>query len=193
MTRYKTLTDNELVSLLEQGNSEAYAEIYQRYWAVLFRHARKMLQNDDEAKDLVQDIFTVLWAKVSELNLTGSLSSYLYSAVRYKVFDLIDKNKVRNNYLASLQEFIQHGEYTTDHVIREKQLASLIEKEVAMLPSKMRQVFQLSRNNNLSHKEIAEKMEISDQTVKKQIHNAIRILRPKFGIFMLLIQYFLPL
>jgi RNA polymerase sigma-70 factor (ECF subfamily) len=193
MTRYKTLTDNELVSLLEKGNSEAYAEIYQRYWAVLFRHARKMLQNDDEAKDLVQDIFTVLWAKVSELNLTGSLSSYLYSAVRYKVFDLIDKNKVRNNYFASLQEFIQHGEYTTDHVIREKQLASLIEKEVAMLPSKMRQVFQLSRNNNLSHKEIAEKMEISDQTVKKQIHNAIRILRPKFGIFMLLIQYFLPL
>jgi|GEM_PF-106603 len=191
MNQYKILSDDELVCLLEEGDSKAYAETYQRYWAILFRHARKMLQNDDEAKDVVQDLFAALWTKRTELNLTGSLSSYLYSATRYKVFDLIDKNKVRSHYLASLDEYIQEGNYSADDSIREKQLAILIEKEVSMLPSKMREVFELSRKNNLSYKEIALKMDISDQTVKKQIHNAIKILRPKFGLFFLVLQYFI--
>lgn len=190
MNPYRALSDIELVSLLEKGNSEAYAEIYQRYWAVLFRHARKILQNDEEAKDVVQELFAALWTRFSELNLTGSLSAYLYSAVRYKVFDLIDKSKVRDHYFASLEQFIEQEEYTADQALREKELANLIEKEIAMLPNKMREVFELSRKQHLSHKEIAQQMDISAQTVKKQIHNAIKILRPKFGIVILIFLYF---
>lgn len=189
MSHSTILSDNELINLLKDGDNSAYTEIYKRYWAILFRHARKMLRNDDEAKDIVQDVFAALWVRISELNLEGSLSSYLYSAVRYKIFDLIDKKKVRGNYFASLEKFIEEGDYTTDNVIREKELAAQIEEEIAMLPLKMRQVFELSRKSDLSHKEIASKMHISDQTVKKQIHNAIKILRPKFSIYILLILH----
>jgi len=189
MSHNTILSDNELIILLKDGEKSAYTEIYKRYWAILFSHARKMLRNDDEAKDVVQDVFAALWVRISELNLEGSLSSYLYSAVRYKIFDLIDKNKVRGNYFTSLEKFIKEGDYTTDNVIREKELAAQIEEEIAMLPLKMRQVFELSRKSNLSHKEIASKMHISHQTVKKQIHNAIKILRPKFSIYILFILY----
>lgn len=191
MNLYKNLSDHELVKLLKLADDTAYAEIYKRYWAVLFRHARKMIRSDDEAKDLVQDLFTTLWFKAADLELSGSLSSYLYSTVRYKVFDLIDKHKVRSNYLSSLEKFVQEGDYTTDNIIREKELAMLIEKEISVLPAKMREIFELSRKSHLSYKEISHKMDISDQTVKKQIYNAIKILRVKFGVILLVFQYLL--
>jgi RNA polymerase sigma-70 factor (family 1) len=189
MNSYKNLSDHELVKLLKLADDAAYAEIYKRYWAILFRHANKMIRHDDEAKDLIQDLFTTLWFKAADLDLSGPLSSYLYSTVRYKVFDLIDKHKVRSNYLSSLEKFIQEGDYTTDNIIREKEMAMLIEKEISVLPAKMREVFELSRKSHLSYKEISLKMDISDQTVKKQIYNAIKILRLKFGVILLVFQY----
>ncbi|SMO38819.1 RNA polymerase sigma factor [Solitalea koreensis] len=187
MLSYREYTDNELFCLLKQGKHGAYAEIYKRYWASLFRHARKILQNDEEAKDVVQDIFTTLWLKAPEINLTSSLSTFLYASVRNKIFDLIDKNKVRRNYLASLESFIVAAEATTENQIHEKELALLIEKEFAALPPKMREVFELSRKSDLSYKEIADKLDISDNTVKKQISNALKILRPRLSDLLIII------
>jgi RNA polymerase sigma-70 factor (ECF subfamily) len=74
------------------------------------------------------------------------------------------------------------GVYTTDHFIREKELAFQIEKEVSLLPEKMRLIFEMSRNANLSHKEIAAKLDISDKTVKKQINNAIKLIKVKLNL-----------
>ncbi|WP_316810744.1 RNA polymerase sigma-70 factor [Pedobacter heparinus] len=190
MNLYRNLSDHDLVELLKSADDNAYEEIYKRYWAILFRHACKILHNEDEAKDVIQDLFTALWTKRRQINLNSSLSSYLYSATRYKIFDLIDKHKVRSQYLASLESFIHEGQCSSEDGIREKQLAVLIEKEIAGLPVKMREVFELSRKSNLSHKEIAKKMGISDQTVKKQIYNAIKILRPKFGLLLLILRFF---
>jgi len=132
----------------------------------------------------------MLWSKGPELFVNTSLPAFLYSAVRNKIFDLIDRNKVRGNYLASLEAYIDHGELTTDNLIREKELNERIEQEVALLPEKMRQVFELSRKSHLSYKEIAEKMDITDNTVKKQMNNALKILRMKLGILFLYFLFF---
>lgn len=180
-------SDQELASRLKGGSDDAYKEIYKRYWGVLFQHARKMLRSDEAAKDIVQDVFTALWIKKNDLDIYHKLSSYLYSAVRYKIFDFIDKGKVRGSYLQSLEKFIEQGEFTTDDLWLQKELAIQIEKEIDALPVKMREVFILSRKFDLSHKEIAKKLNISDQTVKKQIYNALKILRPKFGIYILIL------
>jgi RNA polymerase sigma-70 factor (ECF subfamily) len=191
MVKYDELSDLQLASLLGESDHRAYTEIYKRYWAVLFRHSRRMLQDDEAAKDVVQDIFIMLWAKGSVVVLNTSLSAFLYSAVRNKVFDLIDRNKVKGNYLASLEKFIDSGEFTTDNQVLEKEIAAIIEKEIAFLPAKMREVFELSRKSNLSYKEIAVKMDITDHTVKKQMSNALKILRFKFdSLFSIIIIFF---
>lgn len=182
MDSYKNLPDTELLTLFQNGDRKAYEQIYYRYWAILFQHCRKMLRNDEESKDLVQDLFSLFWLEGKELILKTSLSAYLYTVLRYKVFNLIDKNKVRVDYLSSLQSFIESNESaTTDHLIREKQMKELIEKEIASLPEKMREVFELSRKANLSYKEIAAEQNITDNTVKKQMNNALKILRSKLG------------
>lgn len=183
------LSDYELLALFKEGQKSAYEEIYRRYWGLLFNHARKMVQSDEDAKDLVQDVFSVFWLDGPTLELQTTLSAYLYSLVRYKVFNLIDRKKVRSNYLSSLEDYIKKNEYSAEYRVREKQMEELIEKEIATLPPKMREVFELSRKANLNYREIAEKLNISDNTVKKQMSNALKILRSRLGVIFDLFFY----
>ena len=180
MADYSKFSDAELTELLRNGNHAAYTEIYRRYWSLLYRNALKMLKDEDEATDIIQEIFTVLWEKAPELTFTSSISSYLYTAVKNRIINLINKNKLRDVYYTSLQEFIEKGTYITDEQLLERELALMIEKEIAALPSKMRVIFELSRKEGLSHEQISRRVDISEGTVKKQIHNAIKILRTRF-------------
>lgn len=186
MAAYSAYTDQELTVLLKEGDGLAYTEIYDRYWPIMFRHSRKMLRDDEEATDVVQDIFTLLWAKASEMVFTTSIRSFLYAATRNKVIDLINRNKVKTNYLTTLQEFYDKGEFVTENALRERELISRIEAEVARLPKKMRRIFELSRKDHLSYKEISDITNTSEGTVKKQVHNALKILRLKLHLTILI-------
>ncbi|MNY42006.1 RNA polymerase sigma factor [compost metagenome] len=84
-------------------------------------------------------------------------------------------------YSKSLQEFINKGENVVDLELREKELISIVEQEIANLPPQMRLVFEMSRNLELSHKEIASELNISSHTVRTQVRNALRILRVKLS------------
>lgn len=187
MAAYSTLLDNELIDLLKSGDQTAYTQIYDRYQGLLFVYACKITKDEDEAEDIVQEVFFYLWDKRRTILFKTSLPAYLYSAVRYKYFNLLDHKKVRANYADSLQEFIEKGDVQADHVIREKELTRLIEKEISLLPPKMREIFELSRKEHLSHKEIAEKLNLSEKTVKNQINNALKELRVKLGMFTFLL------
>lgn len=185
---YRKCSDQELVVLLKQRDHDSFTEIYRRYWAVLFRHARKMLYDDDEASDIIQDIFTLLWTKATEIEISSSLSSYLYTSVRHKVFTGINRSKLKTAHLDSLDDFIEKGVYTTDEWLQEKELTASIESEVARLPVKMREIFELSRKEHLSYQQIAERLQVTDHTVRKQISNALKVLKTKFGmLFSLLV------
>lgn len=177
--------DIELIHLIKADNHIAFFELYERYKTVLYLHAKRMLDDEDETKDVIQEIFTTLWDKRTSLSISTSVKSYLYTAVRNKVLNLLTHRKFEINYLNSLQKVIDLTENEVEGQIREKQLIVMIEKEIELLPAKMREVFELSRKQHLSHKEIAEKLSISDKTVKKQINNAIKILRQKINVFLI--------
>jgi RNA polymerase sigma-70 factor (ECF subfamily) len=162
------------------GDRAAYTEIYKRYTGVLFAHAYHKLQDREEARDAVQELFAVLWSKRETISISSTLCGYLYSAVRNRVLNTILHKKIESGYISHLQKFT-HQEAITDHLVREKELSLLIETEVAMLPSKMREIFELSRKSNLSHREIAHQLDISEKTVKNQVNNALKILRVKLG------------
>ena len=189
MLDYNQLSDQELVFLLNKGDHLAYAQIYDRYKFILQAHAVNKLRDREEAKDVIQEVFTYLWSKREIIQLSGNLSGYLYGAVRNAILNKIAHQQVRGKYLDSLKAFSGQQNIVTDHRIREKQLREHIEKEVGQLPPKMRAVFELSRKQYLSHSEIAWKLEISEQTVSKQITNALRILRVKLGVLICLLLF----
>lgn len=181
MLNYKTLSDRKLSVLLKEGDKLAYAEIYNRYKNLLQCHIYKKLGNFEEVKDVLQDLFIKLWDNRANLPLTENLPGYLFSAARNRVFNHLSHKKVESKYIDSFQDFVSEGHYFTDLLVREKEFARLIHQEIEALPPKMREVFKLSREGHLSHEEIAESLNISSQTVSKQISNALKILRVKLG------------
>ncbi|PWS30405.1 RNA polymerase sigma factor [Pedobacter paludis] len=186
MYSYNSLSDSELAFLLSKNDEKAYTEIYNRFFGLLFIHASKRLNDEEEAKDVVHQLFETLWLKRGQLEQHGNLSAYLYTAVRNRILDVFAHQKVEHKYVDSLQSFLDQDHVLTDHLVREKQMASLIEQEINALPPKMRTIFLLSRKENKSHKEIAIELGLSELTVKTQVKNALRILKSRLGIFVYL-------
>lgn len=189
-TGYATFTDAALFQRLQAGDAAAFTEIYHRYWDLLFTQAMRLLKDADEAQDLVQELFTTLWLKASSIPSGSNLSGYLYVSLRHKVLNVIRHQKVQQHYLSDLSKFVEAHKDQTLETLYNKELQQIIATEINQLPEKMKAVFLLSREADLSHKEIADQLDISHQTVKKQVTNALRILRLKLNALPLLLLLF---
>jgi RNA polymerase sigma-70 factor (ECF subfamily) len=187
MSGYKSHSDHELLKLLKADDHGAFTEIYVRYSAVVYRNAYKLLSDRAEGMDIVQEVFTSLWNKRADVLITTNLSGYLYVAARNSIFKTFAHQEVTSKYLHFLKPTVRESTSISDHLVREKQLQEIIEEEINELPSKMREVLNLSRKSYLTHKEIAVVLHISESTVKKQVNNALKILRVKLGTYLSLL------
>lgn len=181
--------DEELLRLLQQGSRKAYVMIYEKYQKLLFLYAYRKLGNEQEAEDVVQEVFISFWNKRYELNPELSLAGYLYRGVRNRAFNIFAHKEIETKYLESLDDFLNSSPDCADGLIRERQIAELIAKEISMLPDRMREIFELSRNHHLSYKEIAEKLHLSEYTVATQIKRALKILRIRLGVYIFYIYF----
>lgn len=194
MANYDTYTDSELIVLWKKGDDTAFREIYLRYDKLLYLYAFKKLRNREEAKDVIQDVFTWLLNNRNVIHLTGGLSGYLYKAVLYKIFDIFKHKGIIKKYVESGEHYLELNAVETDYLIREKDIAALIEREIATMPPKMREIYTLKRKDYLSTKEIAGQLGLSEHTVSTQLKRALKHLRLKIGmviyIFLMLKMYF---
>ena len=181
MKNYGEFADEELILLLKERDKLAFTEIYKRHWHMLYLHTFKILGDEDESKDLVQDTFFTFWEKSGELQIKSNLKGYLFVAVRNRIFSLIRKRKVNPDFVDVVMEELNQLDNTTIESIDERELIRLIDAEIDQLPKKMKEVFELSRKEFLTNKEIAVKLNMSEEAVKKQIHRSIRTLKLKLG------------
>ncbi|WP_316819961.1 RNA polymerase sigma-70 factor [Pedobacter gandavensis] len=179
MNSYLELPDAELVGLmkLEEEGIDAYTAIYYRYRKPLVLHAQRMMGDPELAKDMVQEIFTWLFQQRKLIQINTALSSYLYRAVRNKVFDNLKHSKVKLNYAEDFYKFTRSTTALADEQVCLKELAQAIASEIEKLPPRMREVFELSRKEFLTQKEIAKKLNLSENTVNNQIQKAMKKLR----------------
>lgn len=185
MKGYSDFTDVELTALLKAGNAAAFSELFNRYNRLLFIHAFRLSGDEEEARDIVQDVFATVWDKRMELSFNSNFSGFLYTTIRHKVFDKIAHKKVADKYTQSLLDFFKNGEAKTDHLLRTRELEAIIEKEVARLPAHLRETFEL-RKKGMTHKEIAGQLNISEKTGRNQLSKAMKLLRSKLGLFIYL-------
>lgn len=139
--------------------------------------ASKRIYSEEAAKDLVQDLFVSVWLRRNTINIKTSLSFYLFKAIKYKIINYIEANIVKHRYIDSLDKTIIDYDNSTNDTIVCKDLEQFIESGISDLSPKVKVVFELSRKEHLSVVEIAEKLNVSEQTVKNQISTAIRTLR----------------
>lgn len=181
MVGYDKRSDSELITLIEQGDRVAFREVYDRYAMLIFYKVNRMLADDDSSKDIVQDLFGWLWENPGNIRPDSNLLAYLFVASRNRVLKYIQRGKTKTNYLSDLGKYSNEVSEETLERIEEKETMALILMEISKLPPRMQQVFMLSRFENLSHKQIAQSLDISETTVKKQVQKSLAILRAKFS------------
>ncbi|WP_242202364.1 RNA polymerase sigma-70 factor [Aestuariivivens insulae] len=174
------ITDNEILKRLKKDDKVSLTLLYDRYWKPLFISSYNLLKDKELCEEIIQDIFIDLWRGREKLEIKISLKSYLYACVRYKVFNEFKKNKVqRVELFEGLNDRFQYA--TPETKIMHDELVMQIDTIVNTLPKRCQEVYVLSRNEQLSHKEIAERLGISTKTVENHITLALKILKSSLG------------
>lgn len=182
MFNYKTYNDQELIQRFVRGDDAAFKEIYLRYDKPLYLYAYHKLGNKEESRDVIQDVFAWMLGNRKKLDFTGSLSGYLYKSVLNKVYNIYKHKQVLNNYADQGNFYIDVESEGTDYLIREKDISAMIEKTIAEMPPRMREIYELKSKNYMSAKQIAEHTGVAESTVNTQLKRAMRHLKLKLGL-----------
>lgn len=169
--------ERSLVLRLINGDEEAFCELYAAYKNRLIYFAMRFLKSREYAEDAFQDAFAVIWQGRRFINPDASFSSYLYTIVRNRVLNQL-RDLERHDELKE-QILSQAVDYANDtrHTILANDLHALIARAMQQLTDRQRQVFEMSREMQLSHREIADALGISVYTVQEHISTSLRILR----------------
>ena len=179
MVVYNSYTDNELSRLLHQGDEPAFAELYNRYWLELYNTAYQRLKNKEQVEDIIQDVFVKLWIRRAEIQIENA-QAYLHTAIRFRVFNYVEREAVHESFFEPF-ETIGFSSSTADEKVLEKELLDLVYAYINTLPEKRKQIFLLYIKDNLSTREIAERLNISQKTVQNQLGTAMQNLHTRIA------------
>lgn len=191
MLAHNIHTETELLQLLKAGDKTAFTSIYETYAPSLTGFAAARLTSLEEARDIIHDLFVHIWDERERINITGSLKSFLFTAVRYRVIDHIRKSITRKEYAGMLRQLSDTVSADAEAELVSKNLQHTLEHAVEDLPSRTRQIYRLSRNRHLAVKEIACELGLSEQTVKNQLSTALNHLRLSWDKLVILAVSFL--
>jgi RNA polymerase sigma factor (sigma-70 family) len=182
---FRSYSDTELTFHLKEGEKVAFDEIYERYWKKLYNDTYKRLRRVEQVEEIVQDVFTDLWAKRTTKNIEN-LYGYLLTAVRYQVFMLYKKGKTSPIF----EEPLEHLAFDTlqaDSLLNVKELKGCIALWLSMQPEKRGEIFRLKYMEDLTTREISEMLGISQKTVQNQLLTSFTSLREFLSKLMILL------
>jgi RNA polymerase sigma-70 factor (family 1) len=185
------LYDVQLINRLKNDDETALSAIYKNYWQPLYVSAYHIIKDKQICEDVIQELFIKLWNKRHEIEITVSLKAYLYASIRYEVYRQIRMGAIRGDIYDDLIERIHTPAIYGN--IEYKELIAQISSIINKLPEKCREVYKLSREENLSHKQIASQLNISTKTVENHLTKALRQLRTSLTaeMVMLLLCHFI--
>jgi len=178
---YISLTDHELTALFKAGDHRAFTAIYQRYWKRIYVIAIKRLGDEQDAEEVIQDIFLNLWRKRETFELTTGFQNYFAVAVKFEILDIIRKRASVAAYDKMLS--ISYSE-ADESMLKELDFLELQERlqlTIRALPDKCQLVFRLKHEQGYSQKQIADELDISEKTVEAHLSKARKTLRGTFG------------
>lgn len=174
---------NQTLDRFRQGDSEAFASLYQSHWQQVFRFSRLYLRSDDDAEDVVQEVFIRLWQIHERIHPGDNFSGLLFIITRNLIFNRfrrqIDPLGFKVSVLAALE-----ASDDIESEISARDLSEYIDRLVDLMPARQRQVFNMSRREHKSYREIAEELDLSQKTVEAHMHEALRFLRDNLAVLL---------
>ena len=181
MGAYSTYTDQELTALLNEGDEQAFTEIYQRFWRKIFVVAHKRLGDQQDAEEIVQELFLNLWRKRATFQLTTGFQNYFAIAVKFEILDVMRKRANIHKYQDELAFSYTEADESTLRNLDVQDLQERLQMSINALPEKCQLVFRLKYEQGYSQKQIAEEMNISEKTVEAHLAKAKKTLKGDFG------------
>lgn len=187
--RYTNTDDEKLFALIEKGDEKAFTQAYERYHKLLYVLAYRYLMSSDMAEDVVQHVFTRLWEFRSELRVGISLKNYLFTMTKNYVLNMIrnENTAITRNY-----EMAQSAPVYEDNLIEnleKKELMSSFYKAVDMLPAQKRDICLMKVKEELTNQEIAERMNLSINTIKTHYSEALKLLRIHLSKMLIIVTF----
>lgn len=180
----QTNPDETLIGDIRIGNEAVFEGVFRQYYTPLCRYARPILGDTDEAEEVVQGVFVTIWERRESLLITTSLKAYLYRAVHNRCLNRLSQqtNQAGHREQAAA-ELYAHADNSTQALLAEE-LSTRLQRAIGRLPEQCRRAFELSRFEELSYKEIADRLGIATKTVENQIGKALRILRTELSDYL---------
>ncbi|WP_442588390.1 RNA polymerase sigma-70 factor [Pedobacter sp. AW31-3R] len=170
-------SDSELLLLWQQGDESAFEALYKKYAVKLLAVAMQKTGDRITAEEIVQDSFLSFYKNKQSLTALSSVLAFLYVILKNKIMDKYRHDFVRRKYEDHLFAYYNEADHSTTAFIETRELEKLLNEEIEKLPQQCRTVFNLSRKQYFSNKEIANSLQISENTVEQHMRKALRILR----------------
>ena len=172
------------IQSLKVGDEKAFETLFSSLFVPLCHYAYSIIHDEDDAKDMVQKAFYKLWDKREELEIHISIKSYLYRVVHNNCLNHIKHFQVHEDHIESFVYESKKSLNNVEETLSMNELEQEIARAIDVLPERCREVFKLSRMQQLSYAEIAQKLTISPNTVETQIVKALRTLRKELAAYL---------
>ncbi len=174
----------QLFEEMKAGSIDCFNYFFEYYYSGLCIYAKAYLGDLSSSEEVVQDVFARFWEKRQAIQITSSVRFYLFKTVYNQCLNNLKHQKVERAYQQQcvIDSFdMQQSQWS---LYNEYELRNVLDQAITKLPDKCREVFELSRFDNLKNKEIAEKLGISEKTVENQITKALKVLRKELKDFL---------
>lgn len=166
-------------------DSTEFERLFREYFNALMAFSRRILGNEDDAREVVHQVFVKLWEMRDEIDISTSLKSYLFTSVHNRSLNMIrDRKKFSSEEVPEIP-----GEWDVSAQIEALELEEKIQEAIDGLPGRCREIFELNRLNGLRYHEIAVQLEISVKTVENQMSKALRILRDQLARYLTILLW----
>jgi RNA polymerase sigma-70 factor (ECF subfamily) len=171
--------DSELLNLLQKDDPKAFETLFRMYHKRIYGFALHLLNSSSQAEDIVQNVFMAIWNQRKTLQISTSFITYLFGITRHMVCEYIQRKINHEAFVEfSLENNTEYSFITEDEILY-NELQEQLKKYIEELPVRRREIFLLHRLNGFSYKEIANKLNISENTVDTQIRHSLNYLKAK--------------
>ena len=164
---------------LATSQEAVFEKVFKEHFKALHAYAYTILKDEDDAEEIVQNVFFKLWEKREQMNEITSLKAYLYRATHNESLNFLKHTKVKAAYETYAKSSFKEQDATD--ALSVKELQTKIDKALNELPEQCRTIFQMSRFEEMKYREIAEQLKLSVKTVENQMGKALRVLREKLA------------
>jgi RNA polymerase sigma-70 factor, ECF subfamily len=185
----------QLINGIKNGDVVAFEELYKQYYIFLCLIAEHIVRNSSDAEEIVSDVFVKLWNIRGKIEINSSIKGYLVKAVHNTSINFLEQSKITRkltDYLdcSDYKLLAWDGDYPLGQLY-EKEIMDILDHGIDMLPDNCKQIFMLSRNEDMKYCDIAGKLGISVNTVKTQMKIALARLRETLKDYLMILLLFM--